>query len=993
MATMWSVVLVAMIASVSSERYTAEINMGKVLGTVEFNKTSQKITINLSTDCAQVDISIHEFPVMYGNSKDPCSEANVGEKIYGFIANSTTETLADNKLFQMKSDLSDLSLVIAGCRNGSKACATLKKDVSTNTWQGKFFSSVAGDVYIRQNDGESTARVLANLMVINDSLGQMNVTLYLQDGATSCTAAAQNSGQSNRFLLGIFKVGTPLNHVKSRIDGVTLPGGSPKPLLYMYDGAAWSCAEVQRMEAKQVWAYMDMKGVKGTFKFRQVSPFDVTDYSVSLMNLRSMASAYHVHNFPLPQRRTTWDNLCGNDNLGGHLDPFGKKPSGSYPQSMNETQDQYEIGDLSGRHGFMKGLDTFEEYFKDWNLPLFGKNSIIGRSVVVHYPNSTRWVCSTIGYPGEVLSAEAIFKGPVSGRIVFRQLKSNPYSDLSIFMDLSYTNSSSTPTSDHLWYIHEYPISSELDSDTNACLSTKGHFNPFKVDVGSNYNIECSPDSPFRCEVGDYAKKHKAIMLTNNVKAVVSKNFFTDTTSSLAGPLNIVPRSLVILGKNPLIQPLACANVTILRLASVETNLWKGIGKVNGKIAFKQSSDLDRTVVDVMLTDLNNKTETYGIHTLPIKTDSPNADSCSVTSVEGRYNPFNVNGSLSPEPGNGTVDQYEVGDISGKFGTLNGLNQTEIYMDMNMPLFGPHSIVRRSLVVYQDNGSPLRCANLLPVKAAKGEFIQANVSFNGVVTGNITLWQQVFPDGSSSDTTMTIDLKPTDPNAGGMEHLMWHVHTNPLQSPGNCSGLGGHYNPYNIDTKDGYKNSCSLSYPLHCEVGDLNSKQGPISLGMRYLKTDVSLPLTGDFTVVGRSVVIHNNDHSKSLKDCADIVAVSSMKSLTFPNVNPFSRYEFRSTVAEALGIAPWRVTIFPGGPSAATVTGCQQITFYVAGNVDTTKMDNLEKNDKMGKFKASKSCTADSSGTNPGLFLNAKQFVFWILTLMLQLALYSVFE
>lgn len=55
------------------------------------------------------------------------------------------------------------------------------------------------------------------------------------------------------------------------------------------------------------------------------------------------------------------------------------------------------------------------------------------------------------------------------------------------------------------------------------------------------------------------------------------------------------------------------------------------------------------------------------------------------------------------------------------------------------------------------------------------------------------------------------------------------------------------------------------------------------------LEIFVKLP-SSSFPVVGRSVVIHNNDHSKSLKDCADIVAVSSMKSLTFPNVNPFSR-------------------------------------------------------------------------------------------------------
>ncbi|XP_069756192.1 uncharacterized protein cusr isoform X2 [Narcine bancroftii] len=972
------------------------MNMENIRGTITFNATSQTITIMLVADCSQIDISLHEFPAMYGHFEDPCNESNVGEQIYAFTANSTTETLVESKLFQMKEDLSDLSLLIVGCSNGSKACGTVRKDVPTKTWQGKFFSSIAGDVYIRQNDGENTARVLSNLMAIKGSQEQKNVTLYFQDGVSSCALAAQNSGQSNRSFVGTLKVGTPLNHVKSRIDSIPFQRGSPEPLLYMYDGAEWSCAEVRMMEAKQVWAYIEMKGVKGTLNFRQVSPFDATEYTVSLNNLRQMATSYHVHNFPVPQRRTPASELCSNNNLGGHWNPFGKiSSSPSYPKSANETHDQYEIGDLSGRHGTLKGHDQFEANFIDWNLPLFGKNSIIGRSIIIHHPNSSRWVCSTIGYPGEVITAEAIFKSPVSGKITFRQLKSNPYSDLSIFMDLSYTNSSALTTPNHLWYINEYPISSELDSDANVCLSTKGHFNPFKVDVGDDYNIECSPGSPFRCEVGDYGKKHKAINITNYTEAFGTKYFFTDTTSSLAGASTIVPRSVVILGENFLIHHLACANVTILRPASVEIVSWKGIGKITGNVTFQQHSELDYTVVEVNLTDLKNKARAYSIHTLPIKAHSSNTDACTVINVEGIYNPFNVNGSLSPEPGNGTVDQYEVGDISGKFGTLNNLNQTTVkYMDLNMPLFGPHCVVSRSLVVYQEDGSPFQCANLPAVKATEGEFIQAKANFSGDVKGTITLMQQVFPDGSSSDTTIKVAFEPSDLNAGDISDLMWHIHTYPLQFAGNCSGLGGHYNPYNIDIKDNYQYSCSLAYPLHCEVGDLKSKQGLISLGKRYLKTDVNVPLTGDFTVVGRSVVIHNNDHKKSIKDCADIAVDGyPIKSLIFPNVTPFNRYEFRSTVADVLGIAVWRVTILPGGPSAAIAKGCQQITFYVAGNVENNKMKNLETQDKMGKFKASKKCSADSSSTSPSLFLNAKQFILWILILILQLVFFSLFE
>ncbi|XP_067909126.1 uncharacterized protein cusr isoform X2 [Heterodontus francisci] len=892
MALMWSLLLVAVLGSVFSERYIADINMARIQGTVEFNSSSQWILINLPADCDQFNISLHEFPVMYGNSEDPCNESNIGEKIYGFMANGTDKTLMESMLFQIKSDLSDLSVTIDGCRNASKACATVRKVGNTKTWQGKFFSSIAGDVYIRQNDKESSARILTDLMAINNKM-ELNVSLYLQVGAESCTLPAQTNGPNTWTLLGIFKVGTPLNPVKSRSDGVTLPDRNPKQFLYMYDGTEWSCTEVREIEAKQVWAYINMKAVKGTFMFRQVSPFDTTDYTVSLMNLRQMASSYHVHNFPVPQQRTPEDKLCGNDNLGGHWDPFKKVASSpSYPQDTNETHDQYEIGDLSARHGFLKGLNKFQSTFKDWNLPLFGRNSIVGRSVVIHHPDASRWLCATIGYPGEVITAVAIFKSPVAGRIIFRQLQNNPYSDLSIFMDLSYANSAAPTTADHLWYIHKYPISSELDSDSNICLSTKGHFNPFKVDVGSQYNTDCSPDSPFRCEVGDYAKKHETIKLTNHTSAVDTKYFFTDSTSALAGPLSIVPRSVVIYKANLVTSSLACANVTFLRPASVEVDSWRGVEKVNGNVAIKQLSDLDHTIVQVNLTDLNGEAGIYNIHTLPIKAGSSNIDACSDMSVEGCYNPFNVNGSLSPEPGNGTVDQYEVGDISGKFGTLNELNQTAVkYMDMNMPLFGPYSIVRRSLVIYWTNGSRLQCANLLAVKATDGEYVRAKAVFNGMVTGTITLSQQVFADGSSSDTTMEIALKPTKSNADDTNDLMWHVHTNPRQYIENCSGVGGHYNPYNIDTEASYRFSCSLAYPLHCEVGDLESKQGLIHLGKRHLKNDINLPLYGDFTVVGRSMVIHNKGPSGILMDCANIVADSPVKSLVFPDVSPFSRH------------------------------------------------------------------------------------------------------
>lgn len=53
----------------------------------------------------------------------------------------------------------------------------------------------------------------------------------------------------------------------------------------------------------------------------------------------------------------------------------------------------------------------------DLYLPLFGKHSIVGRSVVIHSQTGSRWVCANIGYPGPVVVAEAEFNGEVEGKV------------------------------------------------------------------------------------------------------------------------------------------------------------------------------------------------------------------------------------------------------------------------------------------------------------------------------------------------------------------------------------------------------------------------------------------------------------------------------------------------------------------------------------------------------------------------------------------------
>lgn len=78
---------------------------------------------------------------------------------------------------------------------------------------------------------------------------------------------------------------------------------------------------------------------------------------------------------------------------------------------------------------------------------------------------------------------------------------------------------------------------------------------------------------------------------------------------------------------------------------------------------------------------------------MPIDHEFP----CNPDSVLGHFNPYGLNVSLGPAPGIGSDDQYEVGDISGKLGPLDGLDSLRLpeFKDGSLPLHGPNSIVGR----------------------------------------------------------------------------------------------------------------------------------------------------------------------------------------------------------------------------------------------------------------------------------------------------------
>ena len=454
---------------------------------------------------------------------------------------------------------------------------------------------------------------------------------------------------------------------------------------------------------------------------------------------------WHVHQYPFPLNGLP--NPCRGAITGGHYDPLGASNHPNYTQECARNPANCEIGDLSGKFSpfnISESADVYVQY-TDPNLSLFGVYSIIGRSIVVHFSSGVRLVCANIDYPQNTSMAQSdilisSFRNIFAGRILFRGHTDSNTS--SVYTDLLRVNGSSNSMG-HNWHVHREP----LDENGTDCGAAGPHYNPLNVNVSSgNYAELCNSTRQENCEIGDLSSKGAPY----NVMDGIVKQFYTDITLPLAGDqLYIVNRSIVIHQENRGGPRISCANLT--RFSPLEAIVNFNESGITGSIRFSQQSLFDNTDVLLNLQGLGGIAGGYHVHVTPVPlTGGPSR--CDL--AQGHWNPTKIvyNTTITRSL---TSDEYEIGDLSGKFGGLNGQdNIVATYSDPNVPLFGVYSIVGRSLVIHRaNNGSRVACANIELVRPVLRVVTIVNTSS---LSGQIVFTQPA--DDPLSETTIVVQL-------------------------------------------------------------------------------------------------------------------------------------------------------------------------------------------------------------------------------------------
>lgn len=563
-------------------------------------------------------------------------------------------------------------------------------------------------------------------------------------------------------------------------------------------------------------AHFDQKDVRGDVTFEQAN---MTANLTIKFNFLTGLRSFNRIEFLIRENPSVYDHWC--------------KHTGKTIYNMSTT------------HGYINE----NSYFVDDYVMIMGRMSVFGRSLSL-YENGTCIACATILPPGDVIYANAhLHSREVGGDFTFITAKTG--GDTFIHADLYHV--SSAPGS------HNFYISADT-ADHKTCQPLNQMYNP-KESSGN-----CTKHQESNCKIGDLSSKHGTLEFVNGEVTISG----VDTMLPLSGDYSIISRYVVVkrVGENRVV---ACAKINIAgpldAISMFKADKNKG---VYGHLKFFQQSPYHPTYVDVKLDGLAERANGYHVHQFPI---SDFNNPCSGSSVGGHVNTWLVDKNTSPLPSeNGSLDRYEVGDLSGRYGGLRGKNSTVFTKkDANLPLYGRYTLLGRSIVLHEDKAGAPRfvCADVEPNNYKLK--VSTTTTFGGnssIGARKVKTCQWIQRNGIITRTTIVVDVPEGDTKG----HI-WGIHAKPIPPDGTCPGYDSTDNPlYNPRNLNG--TFCDKTRPFLCKIGDISSVVGRFDLtNGKTFYSDENLPmLAGPVTILGRSLVMYKSNGSHVPLACGNIV-------------------------------------------------------------------------------------------------------------------------
>ncbi|CAG9829590.1 unnamed protein product [Diabrotica balteata] len=1015
-------------------------------------RTDLKTTLEYPTQIWSWYLS--EFPVDYSQLEDRCQ--NLGKKIlplqdsFGYLIlpdNQTAEYVTKELKISGPLGLYGKSLLFKNEDTNQIICAsiTMVDKTKEKTAVARFNSPIAGNVYFRwfsTSDNQTDMLVMTDLYHVrnkeNFSRSLQNTEHSWKIYVTDILDSDENRHVDNCNILqlvfdpndkgggkaigdvdkrlGKVKVSTDYNKYKFKTlyrdeELILLPGdlNGPQRRLYLvlfetkHEDVFLGCAKIQYDSVVNSRVIIQSGGIKGDIRMTQHTKFEPTFLTFNLTTARgdletrivysSTVVAYKIHELPMKPSRSVGqnENTCFTTNFV--YNPM-KINLNNVPPNGFGTQDQYAVGDLSGKllgrnneTMLVPGTQELSGKYWDTYLPLQGRYSSVHRSLVIYkntqYPSSELiaepWICGGVTlyepnfqYEKQIFTAQVLFRYPTVGRMLMRQVKDEPWADTTILIEyLVHADGAALNNSaEHRWAIHELPPGKDFYNWTARCLSSGAVYNPYKVDFDNRTSPDrCNMNAIGICRLGDISTRQGTIDISGKIadSDKISRKLWTDPMIPLTGFHSVLGKSLVLYddhGPKARGERLACSRIGGVYRRKAVARDWFPNGydlTVKGKIEFVQQTEYDITDVDVDLEGLTSVKD-YHIHMTPVEENLEFP--CEKTSLYSTWNPLNVDPASSPRAYHGTPDQYEAGDLSGKFGSpINHTMYKTYYNDTLLSLFGPRSILGRSIVLFKRKSRRWACSTIergySPSEARELRAIASFHNPNGHAFGYMKMRQLINKDGSPSDTTIEVKLRHPGKNDRNVtrEHN-WAIYVNPVGVDATVKTLatrcvaGGYvWNPYFTQLADPlntdlYQQECGPENPLRCHVGDLSARLGTIDIGLeRKVFTDSNFPLEGDVTAIGRSIVILAPDRRGERYACANIEPDYDI--IKYANIEKPPRFvvaQFIEDIREVMGIPEWFLTVDSRKTRSLHNDGCVQLLLHFKGPIATRLEQDFNK-------------------------------------------------